>query len=217
MGEDATHGIHRAQFRNALAWIAALRPKPDKRKPLAILGPTFSGSLPSVAQILSEKDKDIVAELDLDQTQNSQRLAVYSGSVSSRPAAQAFHNTFKTNVTFYSFVQNDDAILERFCNYIRSEQGTSEAGRVAIISEDETAYGGSGVETSEAEDGGPKNACADQALKLYYPRDISALRAAYQTKSLFDAKYRLRAGEYAENESSHGSRRPGRQRARFDP
>src|SRR5579862_1373234 len=26
VGEDATHGIHREQFRNALAWIAALRP-----------------------------------------------------------------------------------------------------------------------------------------------------------------------------------------------
>ncbi len=31
-----------------------------------------------------------------------------------------------------------------------------------------------------------KSDCARQALRLYFPRDISALRGAYQTKSLFD-------------------------------
>src|SRR5271165_3763523 len=188
VGEEATHGIHKEQFRNALAWIAALQPNNLKGKPLAILGPTFSGSLPSVAQILSERN--ITAQLDLGQTRNSQQLAVYSGSVSSNLAAQAFQNTFASHVVFHSFVQNDDEILRRFCNYIKKEQRGFDSSRVAIVSEDETAYGRSGMEPKEVEkdkdDKGDKNACPDRALRVYYPRDISALRDAYQTKSLFD-------------------------------
>jgi hypothetical protein len=188
VGEDATHGIHKEQFRNALTWIMALQPKTDKGKPLGILGPTFSGSLTSVAQILSEQNT--ITQLDLGQTRNSQQLAIYSGSVSSNPAAKAFHNTFASHVLFHSFVQNDDEILRRFCKYIKAEQRGFESGRVAIISEDETAYGKSGMKTEERETHRRKendqDACPDNALKLYYPRDISALRSAYQTKSLFD-------------------------------
>src|SRR6266851_2947117 len=187
VAEDATHGIHKEQFRNALEWIRALQPKIDKGKPLAILGPTFSGSLTSVTQILSEKK--IAAQLDLGQARNSQLLAVYSGSVSGNSAAQAFHNTFQSHVRFHSFVQNDDEILRRFCNYIKAVQPGFESSRVAILSEDETAYGTSGMKTGEGEtyrEERDKDACPDNALKLYYPRDISALRSAYQTKSLFD-------------------------------
>src|SRR6266700_961431 len=45
VGEEATHGIHKEQFENALEWIAWLQSKNDTQvKNLAILGPTFSGS-----------------------------------------------------------------------------------------------------------------------------------------------------------------------------
>ena len=146
----------------------------------AILGPTFSGSLPSLTQLLSERK--IRADLDFGQTEGGQRLAIFSGSVSSNHSAQVFQNTFESQAVFHSFVQNDDEILRRFCNYITSEQNGFDPGRFAVISEDETAYGGSGVQNDKDD----KNACPDQALKLYYPRDISALRGAYQTKSIFD-------------------------------
>jgi hypothetical protein len=180
VGEDATHGIHRAQFRNALAWIAMLQPFTDRNgKRLAILGPTFSGSLPSMTQILSETQ--ITDQLDLLHTRNNQQLAVYSGSVSSSQSAQIFQNTFASKVVFHSFVESDDEILRRFCNYITKEQKGFDPGRIAIISEDETAYG------RMMKTGSSNNDCSNHALKLYYPRDISALRGAYQTKSLFGA------------------------------
>jgi hypothetical protein len=54
VAEEATHGIHKDQFRNALAWVDALVPKKTERR-LAILGPTFSGSLPSLTQVLFEQ------------------------------------------------------------------------------------------------------------------------------------------------------------------
>jgi len=187
VGEEATHGIHRDQFQNALAWIGALQGGAESKiKRVAILGPTFSGSLPSLAQVLSEPEIKVRLGLGPDE----QQLAIYSGSVSGNSAARLFQNTFDSQVRFHSFVQNDDEILQRFCGYIKKEQPTFDASRIAIISEDETAYGGSGVKLGKDEideDGtGQKTVCRKQALKLYYPRDISALRGAYQTKSLFD-------------------------------
>jgi hypothetical protein len=192
VGEEATGGIHKNQFDNALEWITWLHPKNEANgKPLAILGPTFSGSFPSVAQALA--DPNVVDRLDLKQTRTSQPLAIYSGSVSSKDSARLFDNAFNSQVIFHSFVQSDEEILRRFCNYMIWEQPGFDMARVAIISEDETAYGGAvkpeNEETQSAKESNETNCQAnplDKALKLYYPRDISALRAAYQTKALFD-------------------------------
>ena len=192
VGEEATHGIHKEQFFNALEWIADLQPKVDpKKKTLAILGPSFSGSLPSVAAALNElgkapedeHTKKIKELVNLWEKKKDNRLAIFSGSVSGKASAEVFRNSFQEQVKFHSFVQNDDEILKRFCNYIKKEQPDFDAGKMAILSEDETAYGGSGVKQVGEDDSA---GCADRALRLYYPRDISALRGAYQTKSLFD-------------------------------
>jgi hypothetical protein len=179
VGEEATRGIHTEQFRNALAWIAALETGSAGTRRLAILGPTFSGSFPSLAQVLSEQKT--TAPLHLRAAQERPQLAIYSGSVSSKDAARAFQETLGSEIAFHSFVQSDDEILRRFCNYIRKEQPGFDGSRVAIISEDETAYGSGGVDSVS-----DKHGCPDKALKLYYPRDISALRGAYQIKSLFN-------------------------------
>jgi hypothetical protein len=190
VGEEATQGIHQAQFRNALAWIEALKPKAGAEgNRVAILGPTFSGSFPSVVQVLSESET--TKQLDLKPKPDGQRLAIYSGSVSSKDSATTFQNKLKSQVTFHSFVQNDDEILQRFCNYIMQEQPEFDVGRVAIISEDETAYGSKGVDepASGSSEGASKDEnkdCFSKALRLYYPRDISSLRGAYQTTSLFE-------------------------------
>jgi hypothetical protein len=177
VGEEATHGIHREQFYNALEWITTLQQRAEINwKQLAVLGPTFSGSLPSVAEVLSK----IKAPLELQQNRTKQKLAIFSGSVSSNISASVFQHTFNDQIVFHSFVQSDDEILRRFCNYIMREQSGFDPSKMAIISEDETAYGGSGIDSS----GGA--ACPNDALRLFYPRDISALRGAYQAKSLFD-------------------------------
>ena len=203
VGEEATHGIHKDQFRNAVSWIKALRPTTESRgKPLAILGPTFSGSLPSLKQVLSEtntrRDLNLAAEprataqkSGFPGTPGVERLAVFSGSVSSSASADGFQSSLEPHVVFHSFVQNDDEILHRFCRYMKTEQPGFDPARIAMISEDETAYGGLGVD--KAANGGlgappdSQTDCSDKALRLYYPRDISALRSAYQTRSLFDA------------------------------
>ena len=56
--EEATQGIHKAQFRNAIDWIAALQPAVDvNERSLAISGPTFSGSFPSATKALRDPKK----------------------------------------------------------------------------------------------------------------------------------------------------------------
>jgi len=182
VGEDATHGIHRKQFQNATRWIEQLKSFIGQEHAQAgIIGPTFSGSFPSLAELLS--DDKIAKTL---RPEKDGKLPVYSGSVSSDTAARWFKNQMNfqgssesAKVELHSFVQNDDEILSLFCSYMLLEQPEFDAQKLAVISEDETAYGSSGM--NEADD----NKCKSEPLKLYYPRDISALRAAYQTKSLF--------------------------------
>lgn len=176
VGEEPTQGIHKAQFRNALAWVQALQPPGSPHAKVGILGPTFSGSLPSLAQLFSEPE--ISVQLNLEHPQASQRLGMFSGSVSSDTLATSFRKTFGSRVVFHSFVESDTEILRRFCRYITHEMDFK-SERVAIISEDETAYGSYGA--TDPSD------CLAHALRLYYPRDISALRGAYQDTSLFSA------------------------------
>jgi hypothetical protein len=111
----------------------------------------------------------------------------FSGSVSGSDEAQAFQEPLRSRVTFHSFVQSDHEILRRFCNYITKEQPGFELSRVAIISEDETAYGSEPGHDSGVKPESDDKDCQSKALRLSYPRDISALRGAYQTTSLFDA------------------------------
>jgi hypothetical protein len=195
VGEDATHGIHREQFRNALAWIAILNPDVNKRQgAVSILGPTFSGSLPSLAQLLLEPEIRNLWNLRPSESRPLDARArpcaqffIYSGSVSDASAADRFRNQVSNlcsasapepQVVFHSFVAADDTLLERFCNYMSGEQPEFDGKRVAIVSEDETAYG-NGVAAPSS--------CSSQFLRIYYPRDISALRGAYQTRSIFDS------------------------------
>src|SRR5262249_42736198 len=153
VGEEATEGVHKQQFRNAVAWIDWLQRKGyGTTKGVGILGPTFSGSLPSLAQLLSESES--MAELSLPRRRAGEsgegqppRLPVFSGSVSGKDAAETFQNTAETAVNFHSFVRDDEEILNRFLERLCFEQPRAfDPRRVAVISEDETAYGQSALE-----------------------------------------------------------------------
>ena len=116
-------------------------------------------------------------------------------------------------VVFGTFTENDDLQIYRFLSYLKSQSGKVEGKKdttvndTAIISEDETAYSGrpadSDPATNSTADGSepPRTqhaaaapqpgACAfpyasdHRPVRLSYPRDISALRNAYQKESIF--------------------------------
>ena len=190
VGEDATHGIHEHQFRNALKWVDLLSERGlGRRGRVRILGPSFSGSFASLAGLLS--DREIAWQFDLASSNSGPPLPIYAGSVSGRDSAIWFQHQMDKKygqtgpgVVFHSFVENDDQIIRRFLDYMNEGQKGFDYGKVAILSEDETAYGREVLVSSGTQ---AASKLQQDPLRVFYPRDISALRGAYQTKALFDS------------------------------
>jgi len=173
VGEKPTGGISDSQFHNALAWIARLGGI-SNAQPLRILGPTFSGSLPSLWRAL---ENDLTAD-QLEGYKSEPTIHVSSGTVSSGVGTQWFASwiaTRKEGSYFRTALENDSVMTDRFCQYLK-DQGY-DPRKVAFLSEDETAFG---FETE-------KQSPCREAIQLYYPRDIATLRSAYQQQSILGA------------------------------
>jgi hypothetical protein len=188
VAELPTGGINQNQFRNALEWIKALGHLTPERK-LKILGPSFSGSLPSLYQLLrSDELKPFAAKAKRDKAST---ITISSGSVSSDFSFQWFSDRLKEENlgTFQTALEGDCRVLQRFVAYVDREG--YETKRVAILSEDETAFGG-GVTDSIS-----KSCVYNRDLSyLYYPRDIATLRSAYEQQSI------LSSGKQPKNNTS---------------
>lgn len=206
VSENPTGGVNAAQFNNAVAWISSL--SGGDLSQLRILGPAFSGSFPSLAGLLTDADKDNrtgsghtevnSSSSDKAAARSPIKVRVYSGGASSRTGITWFRNYLHQHFdesTFLTFQESDDLLINRYCWLLR-QQGY-DTGRLAIISEDETAFGaiaqGAMPEQSlhECEQPGSDVGDPDPAnsphgpLYLYYPRDIASLRAAYEKQSVF--------------------------------
>ena len=186
VGEKPTTGINRIQWDNALAWIGQHANEKGSDRALRVLGPTFSGSVPSVARALVDFGK---------KPGNFNNVLLYTGTIrgcsSYRWLRAELRNSAAIPIRFADFNQNDAIQVDRYFRYLR-DQGHS-VSEVAILSEDETAYGGLPdiPLASGSVKPGPGILCEpvyspnNAPLHLYYPRDISALRSAYQEQSIF--------------------------------
>jgi hypothetical protein len=182
VGEEPTQGIHRAQFENAAAWMAALQPAnglgPSLYQiPKQILGPSFSGSLPSLANALVDIKEKSKIEPKPD-------ISIYSGSITSMTLSQWFVGATSGLITphLLSFQTSDDDALKLYCNFLHSSG--FHLNHLAIVSEDETAYG---ADVQPDDKGIPICNTQDElSVRLFYPRDLSALRTAYQNQSIFN-------------------------------
>ncbi len=193
VGEQPTGGIDDEQFENAMQWLKKLGADPAT-KGLRILGPTFSGSLPSLQRELGRPD---VAAQYLD------KVTVYSGTANSNESIDGFkrflcHSDTKNPTDchrFRTFLESDKLMTHRFLQFVN--QSCYHVERVAILSEDETAFGAEVVNqpddetdgSSDSDDSECKKAKADDLeklpIQLYYPRDIATLRSAYSKQSIF--------------------------------
>jgi len=214
--ETPTGGIRRQQFTNATKEIGEVTHKDlslpeswgwNKSNPacqgqeaqnspacvprgLRILGPSFSGSLASLNELLTCKAS----------TPNGCPLvSIHSGTVSSRRSILTFEQAMQPqNVHLVSFMESDDVAVERFIEFLtgtaygddrnspKSENRNYSTKNIALLSEDESAYGNFLREQTQEDT--PEERCDADAekseqrcmLKLYFPREISQLRAAYQ-------------------------------------
>jgi len=172
VAELPTGGINRYQFENAVEWIH-LRGGLTGAEDLKILGPSFSGSLPSLYQFLNSV------------TFFKGRIRVSSGTVSSDSSYHWFKDQLKERGTFDTALEGDCVALNRFVAYVKDEN--YDKHRIAVLSEDETAFGGSAVVPDDSNIESQNGRCTyDPKLTyLYYPRDIATLRSAYEQQAIF--------------------------------
>ena len=219
VGEQPTGGINDSQWSNAVNWLQRVASEPkdkvpsDSERELNVLGPSFSGSLASLDRQLGVVYRGKPPGYRALFREKFPKVFVFSGGVSSCtsvewfnnrwpvPEADANHKTHESQskhhyrassealVTFRNFQENDELQIYRFISYLK-RQGTHPSD-IAILSEDETAYGGSSQTGSESTTGGQSPPCKfpyianDRPVHLFYPRDISALRVAYQKQAVF--------------------------------
>jgi hypothetical protein len=193
ISELPTAGINQDEFDNALAWIHQLGGLTANRK-LSILGPNFSGSLPSLYKAL------LISKWD--SFPGRKRVDVFSGSVTSDATYKWFSDKFVADElgSFHTAMEGDSVQLNRFCEYVHS-QGY-DTNRIAFLSEDETAFGGRAEASDEHPPKKPdqdskkdpnkepiKDPCNSSGgpTYLYYPRDIATLRSAYEQQSIFNS------------------------------
>ncbi len=181
---------------------------------LRIFGPTFSGSLSSLADLLEcpgpakPQAKTATQAGSAAATQpagiekrNSDcftEVSIHSGSIESSSAMQQFlAREVSRKVYFVSFQESDKVVVERFVQFMAGEaygKRYYDPERIVILSEDETAYG-SQTPNFAPRTSGPHEAATneefcspcvahptpqDQPVTIYFPREISQLRSAYQ-------------------------------------
>lgn len=193
VGEQPTRGISDIQFENALKWMQALQPVQADQQ-LSILGPTFSGSLPSLARELETKTIPLPKGGPVNAFERyPQGILIHSGTTSASSSVRWFkefleHHQQLLKVEFRTFFESDSLMTDRFLCYLQQEG--YELNKVAILSEDETAFGREDPkDPKDAQIGGGCDLSKpDQSrIYLYYPRDIATLRSAYEQQSIFSA------------------------------
>lgn len=195
VGELPTGGLNRIQWDNALHWIDghANRNRPDKT--LRVLGPNFSGSMPSFVRAL--EDTGMYAGTFTSTLLYTGRIRGCASwrwlnrELNPPPSPGPPPTTVKLPVRVADFEENDALQTDRLYRYLK-DRG-HRLSEIAILSEDETAYGGlpdaaarsSETDFAEGSSCNPEYHEGDRPVHLYYPRDISAVSSAYQEQSIF--------------------------------
>lgn len=152
VGEQPTNGVNEQQFNNAMLW--ARRHRSHQQTSLPILGPTFSGSLSSLSRLVAGAASTFTAG-----------ITIHSGTATSRTLIDA--TQWPDKVTFRAFLDNDCNEVSRLEMFLVGRGYRSD--EIALLTEQGTGYGA--AETK----------CMPRKIRqVYFPRDISHLRSAYQ-------------------------------------
>jgi hypothetical protein len=210
VGEKPTSGPNRKQFRNALRFIQVISDGREHigtlSQPLRILGPTFSGSLDSLAQLLNGQQCGTK-----DHPLASPCVSVYSGTVTGWQTIQSFDMELAQIkiAKFVTFQETDRYELRKFLAYaMRNDYKPDE---IAVLAEDESAFGSQLTPVGPlthacpafwSSDSQSKDVDIDTGercvVRLFFPREISQLRSAWQRD--------IRQGEISESTSQRPAR-----------
>jgi hypothetical protein len=191
ISEKPTQGISYSQVKTACDIVQ--QQDMHLGNPVRILGPSFSGSFASLVSMvgfLKQQDK---------KNQIASFLIRSGGVTLSSAADDAVARMVKrwpgTKVDFGSALhENEDWIDAAVCALGRIG---IERSATAMLSEGESLYGnvnfdpkGSSRTTADqkdCEEAGSKRAAGADIWRLGYPRDISSLRAGYESQGIFDS------------------------------
>jgi hypothetical protein len=199
VGETPTGGLRIEQFQNALnirqGILADAKPNPieDEATVLRIYGPSFSGSLLSLDAILNALPHDRFSTILIRSGTISSFRAVHEFCESIRrewPDSKAGSDSQARTVygrpDFATF-QFSDLYQEYYLSVFFSARNHLHS-RMAILSEDETAFGNQEPRTSGTDEQlTTSDPCVAKPpkpefsfVRLYFPREIAQLRDAYQ-------------------------------------
>jgi hypothetical protein len=183
VGEHPTAGINKSQFANAIAIMRAIRGGvPTPTPPLFVLGPTFSGSLYSLNDLLRSTAN----------AKDYRGAFVYSGTIRGTSSSCWFLRNRPTSIEYQSLQDNENDVLSQFDTFVSDTLSLGKNSAVAVLSEDETSYGRS-LAISDP-DAPPKHGVDSQSnwyvcdvdstpknwLQFQFPRGIAQFRSAYQ-------------------------------------
>ena len=120
VAEQPTGGLSDAQFEHTLQWMQTIQPDHVKQ-PLLILGPTFSGTLPSLARELTPETLKPyeIGRADLQRhLQLRERRPVVPALSGQRARRVAAERSPMRNCSFRTFFEGDALMTNRFLCYL---------------------------------------------------------------------------------------------------
>jgi hypothetical protein len=164
--ETPTQGIHLDAFMQAAVFAARWRNGAPGT--LRILGPTFSGTSQSLRIGLRNADaRGLLAGAS---------VRVVSGSATSMSNQAVIEGALPGRVTYSATVLSSQDLLFGIVRHLQ-HHGQLEAGRLAVLTEQNTSYGQSARMPHQGGAESPEQHELDSALHVQFPLHVSRLRA----------------------------------------
>jgi hypothetical protein len=196
VGETPTGGIHVEQFQNALnirqTILGVSNGFHGEANVLRIHGPSFSGSLSSLDNLLNAQPHDRFTTILIRSGTISSYWAVHAFCESTlrewpdpNPAPKSAPEPDKSGRPDFATFQFTDVFQELYLSKFLKERDHIHS-HVAILSEDETAFGNQERQKTDSIQLMPDPCEPEPAepklsfIRLYFPREIAQLREAYQ-------------------------------------
>ena len=169
VGETATTGVHAESLRAALDAATALRGGDDS---IAIVGPSFSGSAPTLANTL----------WNWRTTHLSSRIRLFSAGATSEKLPKIFNGAGCSgcgsgDLRFNALTWSSKATRGAMDEFLRSRG--SDARNTVLFYEAGTAYGATAIATD-----GKAPPAKDEPQRVPYPLHLAEMRAAWDSAGL---------------------------------
>lgn len=169
VSESPTSGVNKTQFANAVRYARVLGA--PRGAPLRVVGPFFSGSVPSVLEVQSD--------LAADGEHQGKVLSFASGTMSSADQAASLR---RLDPAFQQLLHDDSTAMRFLLSFLKRQGLTTRGENVAILQEDETRYGNARASDPTSRSIEPPEDPIGESFRrvrhITFPRELSRLRNA---------------------------------------